>query len=275
MYTYLEGIKPSFFMDSELQQLAKTDRNPVQETRYQELLKQGGGYGQAASQSYGGGYGGDVMGSAQQFTNFGKQNIAPVVSSLKDRYKVLLDDIGQTASRELGARGVPLSSTSAQEFIQKKQQPLFVEQQAQIAGLEAGPGQEAIGQALDYSRLSQQGNQAAQDYALQRLIADRNYELALRQENRLGSSSGGGAVPSLFSGGVSTGGSYPSSPPPRTTPTGSTSSRQTTTVTPTPGFRPVTAPSQQTPTVLNNLGSLGQKTIQSISSALKGGLFGT
>lgn len=29
--------------DTELQQLAKTDRNPVQETRYQELLKQGGG----------------------------------------------------------------------------------------------------------------------------------------------------------------------------------------------------------------------------------------
>lgn len=30
-------------MDSQLQQLAKTDRNPVQETQYQELLKQGGG----------------------------------------------------------------------------------------------------------------------------------------------------------------------------------------------------------------------------------------
>lgn len=35
--------------DTELQQLAKTDRNPVQETRYQELLKMQGGGGGSAS----------------------------------------------------------------------------------------------------------------------------------------------------------------------------------------------------------------------------------
>ncbi len=49
-------------MDTELQQLAKTDRNPVQETRYQELLKSSGGksngtfnfdYVKAATDAYG------------------------------------------------------------------------------------------------------------------------------------------------------------------------------------------------------------------------------
>lgn len=38
-------------MDTELQQLAKTDRNPVQEGRYQELLKQSGG-GSTSTGSY-------------------------------------------------------------------------------------------------------------------------------------------------------------------------------------------------------------------------------
>jgi hypothetical protein len=256
---------PSFFMDTELQQLAKTDRNPVQETRYQELLRQQGS--SVAQQSGGqystGQYGGDVFGLAQQLTQFGQQNIAPVVSSLKDRYKVLLDQIGQTASTEMGRRGIPVSSTSAQEYINKQQLDAATAQNEQLAGIQAQPGQNAIGQAMSLAQMQQQNSQYGQDYALQKLTADRNYELAKMQESRL-STGGGGGVGSTF-GGFQPTGTTSMSQPPKTSPT------STSNVQPTGGFKPIgttqaTANSSYNPSPFSgqNIQYAGQKIAKAI-----------
>ncbi len=60
--------------DTELQQLQKTDRNPVQETRYQELLKGSGG-------SSGGGS--DLVGNAAQLLAMYQKANEPAVQSLQ------------------------------------------------------------------------------------------------------------------------------------------------------------------------------------------------
>jgi len=60
-------------MDTLLQQLAKTDRNPVQETQYQELLKSGGG-------SSGGG---DLAGNAAQLLAMYQKANEPAIASLQ------------------------------------------------------------------------------------------------------------------------------------------------------------------------------------------------
>jgi hypothetical protein len=122
--------------DTELQQLAKTDRNPVQETRYQELLRTQG------SQIGGTDYGSLV----RQQLELQKQANAPAVQSLeasipeaqqkfstqrtqleakkaplKERYSNLLDELKRkegvetstattNLAREYGKRGIPLSS---------------------------------------------------------------------------------------------------------------------------------------------------------------------
>ena len=190
-----------------------------------DILKGSGGMSGSLSSMSGSGGSGDILGIAQQLANFGQQNIAPVVSSLQERYKVLLDEIGQTASRELGQRGIPISSTSAQEFIKSKQLPVVAEQNAQLAGIQAEPGQNALAQALQLIQLQNQQNQYGQDSALQKLIADRNYELGLMQENRLASSGSGISLGGLSSMQNTT------SKPPSTIPTN--------TVSPTSGFKPI------------------------------------
>ena len=122
--------------DTELQQLSKTDRNPVQESRYQDLLKQGGGLGGDT----------DLLGTAKQILGFQQQAAQPAVQSLqasipevsnkfatersqletqkntlKQRYSNLLDELKgrenvdiasqqRVTSQEFGRRGIPLSS---------------------------------------------------------------------------------------------------------------------------------------------------------------------
>lgn len=125
--------------DSELQQLAKTDRNPVQETRYQQLLKE--------QRESGGGGGGGIDYEKQRQMSL--EAVKPAIQSLEagipelkaaytsrqnqvqaekepliQRYEALLSEIKgretsqvndttRNVNREMGRRGIALSSTFA------------------------------------------------------------------------------------------------------------------------------------------------------------------
>ena len=174
-------------------------------------LLQGGGAA-SAGQSLGGASGGtsgDIFSIAQQIAGFGNQQQGNLVSSLSDRYKAILDGIGQQASRELGARGIPISSDSAQTFIKQRQftDPGARDAQAQLAGIQAQPYQDAVGQALSILA-QQQGNQFNQG---QLDLARQQFEFEKQQA--LSAQGAGG----LGFGGMS-GGS--SSRPPTTSPSG-------------------------------------------------------
>lgn len=129
-----------------------------------------GGFSSAAN-TYGGGYGGgngDVMALAQQIASFSNQSANPVYSSLSERYKALLDDVGQQASRELGARGIPLSSDSAQNFIKNRQLPFIAQQNADLSNFGYQNNQSAINAALALAQLQQQNYQFNQQMDFQR-----------------------------------------------------------------------------------------------------------
>ncbi|MBI2005627.1 MAG: hypothetical protein HYS80_02590, partial [Candidatus Aenigmarchaeota archaeon] len=157
--------------DTELQQLAKTDRNPVQETRYRELLRQQetsqpfGNYATSATP--------DLAALARQQLQLRQEANAPAVASLeagipetsarfatertrlagekeplKQRYQSILDEITRrekvdvgaqerVTSREFGRRGIPLSSGLFDTTLQEAVSPLsqFYTGQAKEAGL--------------------------------------------------------------------------------------------------------------------------------------------
>lgn len=124
--------------DTELQQLAKTDRNPVQETRYQQLLReqaQGGGATSGATTTTSGA-GTDPVALARQIQQFQVQANQPQVQALQtvqqglpQQYASLLADIkGQGTVAQnyaqraentlLGQRGIvdPNSAIYGQEM---------------------------------------------------------------------------------------------------------------------------------------------------------------
>ncbi len=86
--------------DSEMQQLAKTDRNPVQETRYQELLKGSGG----SSGSSGGGS--DLAGNAAQLLAMYQKANEPAIASLqasKPETAQKYEQTGQYLQKQVGS----------------------------------------------------------------------------------------------------------------------------------------------------------------------------
>lgn len=137
--------------DTEFQQLSKTDRNPVQESRYQELLKSGGG-------SAGGGN--DIAANAAQMLKMYQEANKPAVESLQssipeiqnkyaqtgeyfqkqvgtldERYKNLLSSITgardtsvqnvtTNTSQELGRRGISAESGLFGQTVNKMTQPV-------------------------------------------------------------------------------------------------------------------------------------------------------
>ncbi|MEK6830385.1 MAG: hypothetical protein AABY15_09800, partial [Nanoarchaeota archaeon] len=143
--------------DTLLEQLAKSDRNPIQEEQYRKLLSeqnlpyfQGGnlanvgqfraatGYGQPQVAGQPGGAGGglqDIVGAAKQIQQFTSEANKPVIQSLEaqrtpllDRYSALLDQIkgnqataekrqSMATSQEFGRRGIPLSSGVFQQTL--------------------------------------------------------------------------------------------------------------------------------------------------------------
>lgn len=145
-------------MDTELQQLAKTNRNPVQETRYQELLRQQPQGGSSAPVS--GGSTNDPSAIIRESIKRMQEANAPAVQSLQasipevqskyaqtrqqlqaqqpsleQRYQQTLDSIknqktqdvnAQTriTSNEMGKRGLTGDSTLAQQEIQNAVQPV-------------------------------------------------------------------------------------------------------------------------------------------------------
>lgn len=145
-------------------------------TVVEPALKGGGGQ-MGGQQSYGGGGSNDVLGLASQIASFGQQQTADVKNSLQERYKSLLDQVGQQASRELGARGIPISSDSAQQFIQGRQLPYAVEQNSQLAQFGYDNNQAALQAALQQLQLQQQQNQFNQNFGLQQQRAP--YEIDL------------------------------------------------------------------------------------------------
>jgi hypothetical protein len=134
--------------DSEFQQLSKTDRNPIQETRYQELLKSGAGGGS------------DIASSAAQLLKMYQEANKPAVESLQasipeiqnkyaqtgqylqkqvgtldERYKNLLSSITgardtsvqnveTNTSQELGRRGISAQSGLFGQTVNKATQPV-------------------------------------------------------------------------------------------------------------------------------------------------------
>jgi hypothetical protein len=133
--------------DTELQQLAKTDRNPVQETRYQELLRQNGGQVNPTNLISSSGLTGglnttDILANAQKMQDFYKKQNEPAIASyqsskdpLKQRYSDLLASIKgnqQTAENrqtvttqnELGRRGLSPDSGIAQQEMTSALNPI-------------------------------------------------------------------------------------------------------------------------------------------------------
>ncbi|HLG40295.1 MAG TPA: hypothetical protein VI461_11535 [Chitinophagaceae bacterium] len=144
--------------DTELQQLAKTDRNPVQETRYQELLRQQQGQQQQAQQQIQAMY--DPIANAQKLQQFQVQQNQPAITSLqqsipetqqkfqttrsqiegqvqplKQRYSNLLDELKRretvdtqsaqlATAQEYGKRGIPLSSGAYSQALSQKTTPI-------------------------------------------------------------------------------------------------------------------------------------------------------
>lgn len=177
--------------DTELQQLAKTDRNPIQETRYQQLLGQNGG---------GASGGNPLVQQAQQLNDYYKTANQPQIQALgsqsptlKDQYTQLVNTIKAgsqtsanaqtlTTANELGRRGLTSNSGLYQQDLTNALLPVNSAfsgqlQQAnqgsitdlnnlalQIAQLQSGNPAGAVQGALSYGGIL--GNiQAAQEQA--------------------------------------------------------------------------------------------------------------
>ena len=176
-------------------------------------------------QSFGGG-GGDVLGMAQQIAGFGQQQQSGVVNSLSDRYKALLEQVGNQASRELGARGIPISSDMSQTFIRNRQgnDPSVLNAATMLNQQQNLPYQQGLEAAM-----TQLGNQPQ----MARLEFDRQQFEYQKQQDALNRQSLGG-----LSGGIGGAGQpfTPTSSMPKATPGGG--------MTPTAGFKPIGATQQ-------------------------------
>lgn len=143
--------------DTRLQQLAKTDRNPVQETEYQNLLRQQRDTQRISQPSTGSTT--DVVSMARELAKVAQEIGRPAISRLeaqrepiqqrfaqreqtlagrreplKQRYENLLNELTRkeqvetgetqrTVSREFGRRGIPLQSTQFSDVLAEKLRP--------------------------------------------------------------------------------------------------------------------------------------------------------
>ena len=215
----------------------------------QSLGQYGGG-----QQSFGGG--GDVLGMAQQIAGFGQQQQSGVVNSLSDRYKALLEQVGNQASKELGARGIPISSDMSQTFIRNRQgqDPSVLNAGLQLNQQQNAPYQNALDQAMSMAQMQQNQNQWQQSFDYQRQQDTLNRQM---QQQSLGGLGGG-------MGGM--GGGAPSSPMPSSAPGGAPR--------PTAGFQPLNTAQQQSNNPYGNIGlfsnfDLGANAKYAASGALK------
>lgn len=187
--------------DTRLQMLEKIKAtpgglNPVQRTEYEQLLReqQAAQPGPAATASTT-----DVVSMAQQLAAQLNQLRQPAIATLestrplieegftaqqqsieagreplKQRYQNLLAELtrretqetetaGRIASRELGRRGIPLSSTSAQEFIGERVQPIsqFFTGQRSEAETARTEGEQGINELLARLTAGRAGQQAS------------------------------------------------------------------------------------------------------------------
>jgi hypothetical protein len=161
--------------DTRYQQLAKTDRNPVEEEEFQRLSSQQGDFG-----------GNDLASLAKQTMDLQRQAAQPAIQSLqasipetqqrfdtqreqlggerenlKKRYDTLLNEISRresvdvsgqekVTSNEFGRRGIPLSSGVFEQTLQDKLSPIrqFYTGQAASTGLEKESGIQNINNLL-------------------------------------------------------------------------------------------------------------------------------
>lgn len=194
-------------MDTELQQLEKTQRNPIQETRYQELKKSQGAGTPNAQSGITGAISAlnpeSVVRNATQVNDFVRQQNQPVVQSyeaskapLQQRYKDLIDSIKGnqqiaenrqtvTTNNELGKRGITGSSGVAQQELTNAVNPITQQytgmikdstnQQnmdlsnidAIIAKLNAGDPTASLSTATNIGQSQQSANEFAQTLAQQ------------------------------------------------------------------------------------------------------------
>jgi len=183
--------------DTELQQLSKTDRNPVQESRYQELLKSSGGLS--------GGSNNDIASLAAQQLKMYQEANAPAVQSLQasipeiqnkyaqqgeylqkqvgnldERYKKLLDSIKglqqsdvqattTNTSNELGRRGISAESGLFGKTVNEAVLPVNSAYATQIG--ELGSAQQSALDTLLNQISGNTQNQTAETRAVQNAIA--------------------------------------------------------------------------------------------------------
>lgn len=186
--------------DTELQQLVKIGqsggRNPIQETRYQELLKQAPGQANGISST-------DPIAQAQRVRDFTIQSNQPAIQSyeaskqpLQDRYKNLLDTIKGnqqvaenrqtvTTNNELARRGISNDSGVFQQEMTNVLNPLTAQYTGMqkdtlanqnidmaaidkaIAMLKTGNPENAISGGLQIGNQLQQAEQSANQLQLQ------------------------------------------------------------------------------------------------------------
>ena len=219
-------------------------------------LRSGGGQslGQYGGGQAVGGGGGDVLGLAQQIAGFGQQQQSGVVNSLSDRYKALLEQVGNQASRELGARGIPISSDMSQTFIRNRQgqDPSVLNAGLQLNQQQNLPYQQGLEAAM--AQLQNQPQMARLDFDRQKF----DYQ---KQQDALNRQSLGG-----LSGGMGGGGFQPTTPQPG----GAPGAAQR----PTAGFQPLNTAQQQSNNLYGNIGlfsnfDLGANAKYAASGALK------
>lgn len=161
-------------------------------------FKATGGQGKGSFNGGGGAESGQVLGAgddliglqrrslelAREFNQPGIETLQGVDAGIKERYANLLETFKPqaetTRTNEFGRRGIPISSTSAQEGIQKAGRDVATglaaeEQQARtpiqtaIAQLQSGGSGNVLGAAIDLQRLSESARQFNLDDQFRRI----------------------------------------------------------------------------------------------------------
>ncbi len=139
------------------------------------------GGGAEQGQVLGGSGGGDLIDLqrrslelTKEFNKPGIETLQGAIGGIKERYAKLLETFQPqaetTRTNEFGRRGIPISSTSAQEGIQKagrdvatglaaQEQQDITPLQTAIASLQSGGGGNVLGSAIDLQRLSESRRQ--------------------------------------------------------------------------------------------------------------------
>lgn len=178
---------------SSISDLSNTDRNPIQETEYQQLLKQAGipftvnggkasingyGVGGNGAQAYNpaisssGGAGGDVVANAQKLLDFQKTANAPVsaalgsqVPGIQDEYTNLVNSIKgnqtldtnrqtTTTNNLLAQRGITSNSGVGQQEMTNALTPIDTQYSGLLANANQGSIQDLQGLALQIANLN-------------------------------------------------------------------------------------------------------------------------